>query len=88
MIALPCLRLPCIVTDRPTAGHYSVQKILYDTTPGGVMSPWKRFYQESPCWIITEHLATRESFKEDFIITSRCSVFTMSTDTAGTQSQT
>ena len=88
MIALPCLRLPCIVTDRLTAGHYSVQKILCDTTPEGVMSPWRRFYQESPCWIITEHLATRESFKEDFIITSRYSVFTMRADTAGSQSRT
>ncbi len=71
VIALPCLRLPCIVTRRSTAGHYNIQQILCDTTLEGVMSPERRFHQESPCRIISDHLATWESLEEGFFSTVR-----------------
>lgn len=45
MIALPCLCLPCIVTNRSAAGHYGIQPTLCDTTLEGVMSPGRRFHQ-------------------------------------------
>lgn len=63
VIAHPCRCSSCIVAARTTAGHYGKQQILCDSTLGGVMSPGRRFHQDSLCQVIVwtfGHMRERE----------------------------